>query len=188
MFYFRIYIGILFFLFGITVGSFLNVLIYRIPKKEDFVKTRSHCMSCGHKLRWYENIPLLSFLLQGGKCRSCGVKLSAQYPLVEGLCGLMWVACVLLFWPDWATMALTALLFPLLCAVAVIDWRTFEIPNGLAAGGASGLATIVAELCKRNGLPVLPIGMQVLALNALLMVAVVREGACVTPPAQSSAW
>jgi uncharacterized membrane-anchored protein YitT (DUF2179 family) len=64
----------------------------------------------------------------------------------------------------------------------------FEIPNGLAAGGASGLATIVAELCKHNGLPVLPIGMQVLALNALLMVAVVREGACVTPPAQSSAW
>lgn len=64
-----------------------------------------------------------------------------------------------------------------------------EIPNGLAAGGASGLATIVAELCKRNGLPVLPIGMQVLALNVLLMVAVVREGgACVTPPAHSSAW
>ena len=60
-------------LFGLCVGSFLNVLIYRIPKGEEFVKTSSHCMSCGHNLKWYENIPVLSWLLQGGKCRACGV-------------------------------------------------------------------------------------------------------------------
>ena len=60
--------------------------------------------------------------------------------------------------------------------IFAVGLNCFEIPNGLAAGGATGLATIAAELCRRSGLPVLPIGMQVLALNALLMVAVIREG------------
>ena len=60
------------FLLGLCVGSFCNVLIYRIPKGEEFVKTSSHCMTCGHKLSWYENIHLVSWLIQGGKCRGCG--------------------------------------------------------------------------------------------------------------------
>ena len=154
-------------LLGLCVGSFTNVLIYRLPRGEEFVKTPSHCMSCGHKLRWYENIPLLSFLLQGGKCRSCGVKLSAQYPLVEGLCGLMWVVCVLLFWPDWATMALTALLFPLLCAVAVIDWRTFEIPNGLCI--AIAILGIIRLLLDREHWLLYIIGMFSVSLFFLIL-------------------
>ena len=154
-------------LLGLCVGSFTNVLIYRLPRGEEFVKTPSHCMSCGHKLRWYENIPLLSFLLQGGKCRSCGVKLSAQYPLVEGLCGLMWVACVLLFWPDWATMALTCLLFPLLCAVAVIDWRTFEIPNGLCI--AIAILGIIRLLLDREHWLLYIIGMFSVSLFFLIL-------------------
>ncbi len=154
-------------LLGLCVGSFTNVLIYRLPRGEEFVKTPSHCMSCGHKLRWYENIPLLSFLLQGGKCRSCGVKLSAQYPLVEGLCGLMWVACVLLFWPDWAAMALTCLLFPLLCAVAVIDWRTFEIPNGLCI--AIAILGIIRLLLDREHWLLYIIGMFSVSLFFLIL-------------------
>lgn len=154
-------------LLGLCVGSFTNVLIYRLPRGEEFVKTPSHCMSCGHKLRWYENIPLLSFLLQGGKCRSCGVKLSAQYPLVEGLCGLMWVVCVLLFWPDWATMALTALLFHLLCAVAVIDWRTFEIPNGLCI--AIAILGIIRLLLDREHWLLYIIGMFSVSLFFLIL-------------------
>ncbi len=124
-------------LLGLAVGSFCNVLIYRIPKGEEFVKTPSHCMSCGHTLKWYENIPLLSWLLQGGKCRSCKVKLSAQYPIVEALNGLMWLATGLivrsglLAQSDWLTVALYCVLFSMLLVLTVIDWRTFTIPNGI---------------------------------------------------------
>jgi leader peptidase (prepilin peptidase)/N-methyltransferase len=117
--------------FGLCVGSFLNVLIYRIPKGEEFVKTPSHCMTCGHNLSWYENIPLISWLLQGGKCRACGVKLSAQYPVVEALNGAMWLLTGLLYRGDWLTVGLYCLLFSMLLVLSVIDWRTFTIPNGI---------------------------------------------------------
>ena len=117
--------------FGLCVGSFLNVLIYRIPKGEEFVKTPSHCMTCGHNLSWYENIPLISWLLQGGKCRACGVKLSAQYPIVEALNGAMWLLTGLLYRGDWLTVGLYCVLFSMLLVLSVIDWRTFTIPNGI---------------------------------------------------------
>lgn len=117
--------------FGLCVGSFLNVLIYRIPKGEEFVKTPSHCMTCGHNLFWYENIPLISWLLQGGKCRACGVKLSAQYPIVEALNGAMWLLTGLLYRGDWLTVGLYCVLFSMLLVLSVIDWRTFTIPNGI---------------------------------------------------------
>ena len=116
---------------GLCVGSFLNVLIYRIPKGEEFVKTPSHCMTCGHNLSWYENIPLISWLLQGGKCRACGVKLSAQYPTVEALNGAMWLLTGLLYRGDWLTVGLYCVLFSMLLVLSVIDWRTFTIPNGI---------------------------------------------------------
>ena len=129
MFYFRIYIGILVFLFGITVGSFLNVLIYRIPKKEDFVKTRSHCMSCGYQLEWYDLIPLFSWLTLRGKCRKCKAKISAQYPLIEALNGTLWLVTYLLY--DYSlTTLLYCLLISSLIALSVIDFRTYEIPVG----------------------------------------------------------
>lgn len=118
-------------LLGLCVGSFLNVLIYRLPKGEEFVKTPSHCMSCGHNLKWYENIPLFSWLIQGGKCRSCGVKLSKQYPIVEALNGAMWLLTAVIYWGDWITVALYCGLFSMLLVLTVIDWRTFTIPNGI---------------------------------------------------------
>ena len=117
--------------FGLCVGSFLNVLIYRIPKGEEFVKTPSHCMTCGHNLSWYENIPVVSWLLQGGKCRACGVKLSVQYPIVEALNGAMWLLTGLLYRGDWLTVGLYCVLFSMLLVLSVIDWRTFTIPNGI---------------------------------------------------------
>ena len=117
--------------FGLCVGSFLNVLIYRIPKGEEFVKTPSHCMTCGHNLSWYENIPVVSWLLQGGKCRACGVKLSAQYPIVEALNGAMWLLTGLLYRGNWLTVGLYCVLFSMLLVLSVIDWRTFTIPNGI---------------------------------------------------------
>ena len=85
------------FLAGLCVGSFCNVLIYRLPKNEEFVRTPSHCMTCGHELRWFELFPVFSWLMQGGKCRSCGVKLSAQYPIVEAVNGCMWLLTGILY-------------------------------------------------------------------------------------------
>ena len=116
-------------LFGICIGSFCNVLIYRIPKKEEFVKTASHCMTCGHKLAWYDNIPLFSWITLGGKCRYCKVKLSAQYPIVEAFNGLLWL--LVAFTAGFSIEALLlALMSTALLALSVIDWRTFEIENG----------------------------------------------------------
>lgn len=126
-----ILILIVLFLLGLCVGSFCNVLIYRIPKDEEFVKTPSHCMTCGQPLRWYEMIPVISWLIQGGKCRSCGVRLSVQYPVVEALNGLLWLLCGILFRGDWLTVGLYCCLSSLLLVLSVIDWRTFTIPNGI---------------------------------------------------------
>ncbi len=122
---------ILIFLLGLCVGSFCNVLIYRIPAEEEFVKTPSHCMTCGHELKWYELIPLASWLVQGGRCRSCGVKISPQYPIVEALNGIMWLVTAVIFKGDWLTVVLYCSLFSMLIVLSVIDWRTFVIPNGI---------------------------------------------------------
>lgn len=120
---------IMIFLIGISIGSFLNVCIYRIPKKEDIVFERSHCMSCGNVLKWYELIPLFSFLVQGGKCRNCKTKLSVQYPLIELLNGLIyvWIFIVKGFCPESILFCICA---SVLIVISVIDWRTFEIPFG----------------------------------------------------------
>lgn len=133
------------FALGLCVGSFCNVLIYRIPKEEEFVRTPSHCMTCGHNLQWFELIPVVSWLAQGGKCRACGTKLSAQYPLVELTNGLAWLICAWLFRGDWVTVALYCGLSSLLLVLSVIDWRIYIIPNGINLAifllGAARVAT-----------------------------------------------
>lgn len=117
------------FVLGITIGSFLNVCIFRIPLKEDIAVERSHCMHCGHVLKWYELIPLFSFLIQGGKCRSCKKKISIQYPLVEATNGILWVLILIANGLQWHTI-LYCLAASCLIVIAVIDARTMEIPFG----------------------------------------------------------
>ncbi len=117
------------FLYGIVIGSFLNVLIYRLPKKENIVLTRSHCMSCGYQLRWYDLIPLFSYLALGGKCRKCKEKLSVQYPLIEGLNGALYLVIFARYGLSIDSL-LYCLLFSALLALSVIDFRTYEIPIG----------------------------------------------------------
>jgi len=86
------------FVLGLLVGSFLNVCISRLPREEpresSIVKPRSHCPKCKKPIAWYDNIPLLSYLLLGGKCRACKAKISAVYPAVELLTGLLFLACL----------------------------------------------------------------------------------------------
>ncbi len=123
-------IYIFIFIFGIVLGSFLNVCIYRIPQKQDIVKARSHCMQCDHLLQWYELIPLFSYLLQGGKCRACKSKISVQYPLIEGANGIAYVLIFLINGMNVDSL-LYCLLTSALLVLSVIDWRTYEIPIGI---------------------------------------------------------
>ncbi|MDO5292141.1 MAG: prepilin peptidase [bacterium] len=117
------------FIYGIVIGSFLNVLIYRIPKHEDFVTTRSHCMSCGYQLKWYDLVPVASYVVLGGKCRNCHTKLSLQYPMIECLNGLIYVLIFLRYGLS-TTSVLYALTASVLITLSVIDFQTFEIPVG----------------------------------------------------------
>jgi leader peptidase (prepilin peptidase)/N-methyltransferase len=76
---------------GLIIGSFLNVVIYRIPRDQSIIKPPSHCPTCNTKLKWYDNIPILSYLLLKGKCRYCGAKISIKYPLIEILTALSFI-------------------------------------------------------------------------------------------------
>ncbi len=117
------------FLYGIIIGSFLNVLIYRLPKKENFVTTRSHCMNCDYQLRWYDLIPVFSYIILCGKCRKCKTHISLQYPVIELINGAMYLLIYFLYGFSIETL-LYALLFSVLLALSIIDFRTFEIPLG----------------------------------------------------------
>ncbi len=125
---FLIYLFI--FIFGIVIGSFLNVLILRIPKKEDFIKTRSHCMECGYQLKWYELIPIFSYLFLKGRCHNCKAHISVQYPLIEGLNGVLWVITFIINGLSIDSL-LYCLLISALIVLSVIDERTQEIPLGI---------------------------------------------------------
>lgn len=81
-------VALYFFLFGLLIGSFLNVVILRLPVKKDLVRARSACPSCGNQLKWFHNIPVVSFLILKGKCAFCGTKISWRYPSIELLTGL----------------------------------------------------------------------------------------------------
>lgn len=117
------------FLIGICVGSFLNVLIYRVPKGEDFVRGRSHCTNCGEVLQFYHMVPVLSWFLLKGKCKNCGSKISARYPLVEAIGGVLALACVFEF--GFSLKAVVAFfVMSLLVAISFVDLDTMEIPNG----------------------------------------------------------
>ena len=125
------------FLYGIIIGSFLNVCIYRIPKKENIVTTRSHCMSCDYSLKWYDLIPIFSYLALIGHCRKCGEKISPQYPLIELLNGVLYVLIFVV--RGFSTKSvetlnynLVSVLFCLavsaLLVLSVIDFKIYEIP------------------------------------------------------------
>lgn len=136
---------IIVFVYGIVIGSFVNVLICRLPEHENIATERSHCMSCGHKLRWYDLVPLFSWLFLRGKCRYCGARISAQYPIVEAINGLGYVLILFVNGISLSSI-LYMLCFSILTAIAVIDWRTYEIPVGLnIAILALGVAGTIAD-------------------------------------------
>jgi len=133
------------FLFGLLVGSFLNVVIHRIPRGESVVGGRSKCPACGGMIEWHDNIPLVSYAALGGKCRKCRAPISPRYPVVELLSGA--AAGVAVWFLGVGAEALAAFVFfALLLAVTLIDWKHRIIPDSLSLGGtAAGLALSLAR-------------------------------------------
>lgn len=119
------FLGMIFIL-GICIGSFLNVVIIRLPRGESLIKRSSHCMTCGTKIRPIDMIPVFSWLFLRGKCHSCGEKISPRYPIVEALNGALYV---LTFWvlDINAEAIITCIIMSLLVVVGFMDWDTMEI-------------------------------------------------------------
>lgn len=122
------------FVLGLMIGSFLNVLIYRLPLGQSVVVGRSKCTRCKNTIAWYDNIPVLSYLILGGKCRRCGERISARYPVVELCTGCLGV---LAGWRYGITLeAMWVFIFlAVLLAITLIDWSHQIIPDVLSLGG-----------------------------------------------------
>ena len=114
------------FLFGICIGSFLNVVIIRLPRNESLIKRSSHCMTCGAKIRPIDLIPVFSWIFLRGKCHNCGEKISSRYPVVESLNGIMYVLTFMVIDIN-AKAIITCVLMSLLIVVGFMDWDTQEI-------------------------------------------------------------
>ncbi len=147
----KLFISVFVFISGICIGSFLNVLIYRLPKGENVTTTNSHCMSCNHRLYAKDLFPLFSWIFLGGKCRYCGAKISAQYPIVEAINGIMYS---LIFWfvcDQTVSLALAGycVAFSALLVTTVIDWRTMEIPDSMwITVFVGGIIVYIDEIIK----------------------------------------
>jgi leader peptidase (prepilin peptidase)/N-methyltransferase len=115
-------------LFGLAVGSFLNVVVWRVPRHESIVRPGSHCPNCDTELGAIENVPVLSWVVLRGRCRHCGQRISARYPLVELLTAVLWVGLAQRFGSTWELPPYLALSAGLV-ALSLIDLDHFLLPN-----------------------------------------------------------
>ncbi len=123
-----------FFVVGACIGSFLNVCIWRLPQEKSIIFPASHCPACGHAIRWFDNIPILSYLFLQGKCRDCGGRISVQYPLVEALTAVLSLVLYLKYGLSWQYAAA----FTFACALIVVTFIDLEhqiIPDVITLPG-----------------------------------------------------
>jgi leader peptidase (prepilin peptidase)/N-methyltransferase len=130
----EVFVGIWFFLLGLVLGSFYNVVIYRLPRNLSLIKPGSSCPKCGHRLGVSELVPVLSFLWQKGKCKMCGKKISVRYPLIELITG---VGFTLMYWhsSSWGELLVGLVFFSILLLLALIDLEHKLLPNVLTVPG-----------------------------------------------------
>lgn len=122
------------FFVGASIGSFLNVCIGRWPAGQSVVRPRSRCPHCGHPIAWYENIPIVSWIALRGRCRGCAERISVQYPLVELVVGLGWLAAVYYFGITFLALRV-AVFGTVLLGIAVTDLKYYLIPDGFTVFG-----------------------------------------------------
>ncbi|MDY0088060.1 MAG: prepilin peptidase [Coriobacteriia bacterium] len=147
------------FIFGLLTGSFANVVIWRFPRGESVVSPPSACPRCMAQIQWYDNIPVVSWLVLRGRCRECGEPISPRYPAVELLCGVLWLAAGLRFGMSLQT-AFAIVLFFFLLLLAFIDLDTMRLPNPIVGAlfviGVGGV--VFSQLTDIVALPLTPLG------------------------------
>jgi leader peptidase (prepilin peptidase) / N-methyltransferase len=159
------------FILGLIFGSFLNVVIHRVPRGESIVFPGSHCGDCGAPIKSFDNIPLLSFALLGGRCRSCRARIPSSYPMVELCAGLIFVAIVFKTGPSWEAIFEFAFACVII-ALIFIDARYQLLPNAiiypalLFAGVAATGVGALADLGYLDSLPWHSAGIHALARGA----------------------
>jgi leader peptidase (prepilin peptidase)/N-methyltransferase len=119
---------------GLVLGSFLNVCTFRWPNEESVISPPSHCPKCDEPVRWYDNIPVVSYLALRGRCRSCNETISIQYPLVELATGVIWAGCFAAGGLSWESLR-GAVFLTILFGIALTDARYYIIPDELSLGG-----------------------------------------------------
>lgn len=135
---------------GLVVGSFLNVVVARVPERRSLASPPSACPACGTPIKPYDNIPVFSWLLLRGRCRACGEPIAAQYPLVEAATGFLYAAIVWRFGPGWDA-AVAILLTSILIPLAVIDRQIFKLPNPITYFGAASLLVLDTVAAAATG-------------------------------------
>lgn len=163
------------FVIGTIMGSFFNVIGHRLSKNESAIKPRSHCEFCGHILAWYELIPIISFLIQGGKCRKCRAKLSWWYPLIEIITGLFFMGCYLYYGFTY-NLLLALIISSVLIITCISDFNYLVILDEVLV--VSSLAALVVIFLKEgfNGL-IISLLSGLLMFFFMLMVKIVGDKA-----------
>ncbi len=165
-----------FFIVGAIFGSFFNVCIYRIPRKKSIISPRSHCPMCGHTIPWYDNIPIISYILLKGKCRFCGATIPVRYLIVELLAACLFPINLYIFGIGLELLVVLVLL-SLLTIVAFIDIETGLIPNVIVLPGmvlGIGLSSLQGKTME-SILGLLTGGMVLYILTALSNVILKKE-------------
>jgi leader peptidase (prepilin peptidase) / N-methyltransferase len=129
---------------GAAIGSFLNVCINRWPAEQSVIRPPSRCPACEHALAWRDNIPIIGWVLLRGRCRYCGIPVSAQYPVVEAATALIWIAAVARFGPDIEALR-SAIFLTILLGIAMTDAKEMVIPDQFTLVGA-GLGLLLAAV------------------------------------------
>ncbi|WP_457572331.1 prepilin peptidase [Desulfovulcanus sp.] len=153
-----VYFGGFAFVFGLILGSFYNVCIHRYLTGQSIILPASHCPMCEHKLSWWENIPLISFIILRGRCRACGQKISLRYPAVELISGLSALGLAVRFGPG-VIFFVYLFFFGLLIVASFIDLDSFILPDIITLPG--GVLAVAASF-------ILPISWQDALLGAVL--------------------
>ncbi len=132
-------------LLGLFVGSFLNVLIDRLPIDKDILISRSRCDHCHKPLRWFELIPLVSYVIQGARCRRCHKHLSIKYPLIETFTGVIFAFTAFTMITDWQKMIAYLIIFSSLLVIGFIDVKHYIIPDSMIVTGFIGSLLLVSS-------------------------------------------